>query len=306
MNLYRFINSKDVQAHLQSMQYKFDSLEAAWLIDQCRDASIQEKHNAWSELIKTMPDCRIEERYNTVAHDSLHEFLKDYMFLQKKLLKAFYQSDDQFVYQIRWFYEETADWEMNHDWLFATYEDCINFADQRSHEPSKIVIRKQKLNSTDYLELTLRPDKTEMSIEVSTSQFHSTQQDGLLCKKEFDLYYHSFDSLCFFFPTPFKRGDILWDPITKEGYHRGPLVLKEVEPDMTVSGYFLDSYNGLDHTESTIDLTGDVVFHYMNLEYYPYELKDENRILAAARDYVTGKIDEVHLARAYHQILVEK
>ena len=72
MNLYRFINSKDVQAHLQSMQYKFDSLEAAWLINQCLDASIQEKHDAWSELIKTMPDCRIKERYNTADHDSLH------------------------------------------------------------------------------------------------------------------------------------------------------------------------------------------------------------------------------------------
>ena len=302
MNLYRFINSKDVQAHLQSMQYKFDSLEAAWLIYQCRDASIKEKHDAWSELIRTMPDCRIEEQENTVAYDSLHECLKDYMFLQKKLLKSFYQSDDRSVYQIRWFHEETEEWDMNRDWLFATYEDCMNFADERSHEPGKIVIRKKKMNTTDYLELTLRSDKTEMSIDVSTCLFNSIQKGGLLCIKEFDLYYHSFAGLCFFFPTPFERGDILWDPISKEGYHRGPLVLKEIEPNMTVSGYFIDPYNGLDHTESTIDLTGDVVFNYMNLEYYPYELKDENRIIATVRDYILGKIDEVSFVRFFGHV----
>ena len=73
---------------------------------------------------------------------------------------------------------------------------------------------------------------------------------------------------------------------------------------MTVSGYFIDPYNGLDHTESTIDLTGDVVFNYMNLEYYPYELKDENRIIATVRDYVTGKIDEVSLVRFFGHVMM--
>ena len=80
MNLYRFINSKDIRTHLEQMGSEFNSLEAAWLIYQCRTASIEEKHKAWEELIATMPDCRVEDRDYFVRRDSLHEFLKDYMF----------------------------------------------------------------------------------------------------------------------------------------------------------------------------------------------------------------------------------
>ena len=51
MDIFRFVNSKDVREHLKSIDYEFNSLEAAWLIYQCRDAAIDEKHKAWNELI---------------------------------------------------------------------------------------------------------------------------------------------------------------------------------------------------------------------------------------------------------------
>lgn len=46
MDIFRFVNSKDVREHLKSIDYEFNSLEAAWLIYQCRDAAIDEKHKA--------------------------------------------------------------------------------------------------------------------------------------------------------------------------------------------------------------------------------------------------------------------
>lgn len=51
MDIFRFVNSKDVREHLRDIGYEFNSLEAAWLIYQCRDAAIDEKHKAWNELI---------------------------------------------------------------------------------------------------------------------------------------------------------------------------------------------------------------------------------------------------------------
>ena len=46
MNVYRFINSKDIREHLEFIKYPFGSLEAAWIIYQCRFASLEEKHAA--------------------------------------------------------------------------------------------------------------------------------------------------------------------------------------------------------------------------------------------------------------------
>lgn len=32
MDIFRFINSKDIREHIRSIRYEFNSLEAAWLI----------------------------------------------------------------------------------------------------------------------------------------------------------------------------------------------------------------------------------------------------------------------------------
>ena len=330
MNLYRFINSKDVRIHLEQMGYEFNSLEAAWLIYQCRTASIEEKHKAWEELIATMPDCRVEERDYFVRRDSLHEFLKDYMFLEKKLLKAFYQDDDSSVYTVHFFCPRTDKfedlWETNHNRMFGTYPKCLEYAARFSEDCSNVVIRKHRLNDTDYLELTMLPDQTEMSISVSTSQLNIMQPGGLLCEKEFDLLYRSFTGLCFFFPTPFEKGDILWDPGAMTGCQRGPRVFLstylETEPEeerekilergdidyMGVHGYHIDPEIGFTDMEA-VETTGNALFssmNYMNLEYFPFELKNQYRILKAVSSYVKGEIRLPLFAQAYHQILNEE
>ena len=77
MNILNFINSKDIREHLKAINYEFNSLEAAWLIYHSRNATIEEKHAAWRELINTMPDCKIEERMNANSHDMCDEYTKD-------------------------------------------------------------------------------------------------------------------------------------------------------------------------------------------------------------------------------------
>ena len=330
MNLYRFINSKDIRTHLEQMGYEFNSLEAAWLIYQCRTASIEEKHKAWEELIATMPDCRVEERDYFVRRDSLHEFLKDYMFLEKKLLKAFYRDDDSSVYTVHFFCPRTDKfedlWETNRNRMFGTYPKCLEYAACFSEDCSNVVIRKYILNDTDYLELTMLPNQTAMSIHASTSQLNSKQPDGLLCEKEFDLYYRSFSGLCFFFPTTFKKGDILWDPTAMIGGQLSPRVFistyLETESEeerekilergdidsMGVHGYHIDPETGFTDIEAN-ETTENALYNsmnYMNLEYFPFELKNHYRILKAVSSYVKGEIRLPLFAQAYHQILNEE
>lgn len=328
MNLYRFINSKDVRTHLEQLGYEFNSLEAAWLIYQCRTASIEEKHKAWGELIATMPDCRIEERDYFVKRDSLHEFLKDYMSLEKKLLETFYQEGDSFVYTIHFCYHNANElfWETNRNRMFKTCRNCLDYAAEHSDECSHLVIRKHKLNDTEFLELTMLPDQTKISISVSTSKSRSIHPEGLLCEKEYDLYYRSFSGLCFFFPIPFKKGDILWDPTAMIGGQLSPRVFistyLETEPEeereknlergdvngMGVHGYHFDPEIGFTDIE-VLETTGNALYssmNYMNLEYFPFELKNQYRILKAASSYVKGEMRLPLFVQAYHQILNEE
>lgn len=131
MNILRFINSKDIRKHLRNIGYEFNSLEAAWLIYQCRDAAIDEKHKAWNELIETMPDCPIVERLNTVPQDSLHAFLMQYIELEDRYLNEFcderhadtFNDDKPFVYKFKIF-TRTAQ-KTGGTWCFPASMHCM-------------------------------------------------------------------------------------------------------------------------------------------------------------------------------------
>ena len=98
MDIFRFINSRDIREYLKIRNYPFTSLEAAWLIYQCRCATIKEKHEAWQELIQTMPDCAVAERPHTAHHESLHQFLKEYIRTEDEILDWFFRDEKDAIY----------------------------------------------------------------------------------------------------------------------------------------------------------------------------------------------------------------
>ena len=55
MNIFRFINSKDIREYLRELQHQFTVPEAAFLIYMSRTVPLKEKFDAWQEIINTMP-----------------------------------------------------------------------------------------------------------------------------------------------------------------------------------------------------------------------------------------------------------
>ena len=168
MNILRFVNSKDIREHLRNIGYEFNSLEAAWLIYQCRDATIDEKHKAWNELIEKMPDCPIVERLNTVPQDSLHAFLRQYMELEDKYRNEFcgekragtFNEDKSFVYKFKYIHNDGTEY----DW--DTVFSCLDAFQELVMEPEDDVISIQctkmwidKLNSRQIAYLTPRSEE---------------------------------------------------------------------------------------------------------------------------------------------------
>lgn len=56
MDIYKYINSRDVREHLKSIEYEFNSIEAAWIIYHCASIKPRTKLRLWKEILATMED----------------------------------------------------------------------------------------------------------------------------------------------------------------------------------------------------------------------------------------------------------
>lgn len=314
MDILRFVNSKDIRKHLKKIGYKFNSLEAAWLIYQCKSATIEEKHAAWEELIETMPDVEIPERINTIPQSSLHTFLKQYMELEDAYLKDFYtvsyhydeRNNTPYVYRIRYCYSDGDYCECPA--VFSQFDACRKYIMESEDDLTSIQCVKLQINaSVEKFQAKFTPYLDMLSIEP-----HDLNDEAAD-----DIFYGVFDGLWFDFPTPFKTGDIVWDPANHSyGCCGGPFVLTDLclegiedeqrkeymrknadSSDMLAQGYFIDNDTGIYY---------ECMSNYIDLEYYDKELAGTSRTLIALSNFLKGKIDAALYARAYQQIMTEE
>lgn len=312
MDILRFINSKDIRAHLERIGYKFDPLKAAWLIYQCRNATIAEKHAAWNELIEKMPDRKIEARRNTVPQESLHAFLKLYMALEDKYIADFcdekhadaFDDDKPFVYKYRFTCGDGTRYDS--DTVFSRFGVLQDFEAEPWEDVVSVECTKMQIDKPDKYPNAayLTPSFDILRIDPG----HIDDDD------ERDIYWGVFDGMWFDFPTPFKKGDIVWNPNKpKESCEGGPFVVTAVclegiksskakencrkngdFSDMCADGFFLNKDGSI---------YGETVWNYMDLEFYDKELSGTEKTLIALRNFIKGSIDPALFARAYHRII---
>lgn len=198
MNIYRFIDSKDIREHLEKIKYNFSTQEAAYIVWYCRTVSLTEKESAWDEIIKTMPNCSLEERLNMMEIPDFHEFLKNYMELQKKMLKMFREAE-QSIY----FYE-IEDYESK---VFSNFDKCMeaSIEEMLSRECDRAKIRKCPINNcnNDYCrDSTCLVNSKGEVMEIDCSLY--------LDDNDWEVYF-AFCGMWFDFPTPFHCGDIVYN-----------------------------------------------------------------------------------------------
>lgn len=124
MDLFRFIDSKDIREHLRQIGYSFTAPEAAFLVWQCRSVTLKEKIAAWRTIIETMPDCSMVERMNMDAIPSVHKFLEQYIALMKRLLENFY-CEEHAVYSYGGSYRDGSDFSEKYERLYPDVTSCV-------------------------------------------------------------------------------------------------------------------------------------------------------------------------------------
>lgn len=312
MDIFPFVYSRDIREYLEKTEYRFNSLEAAWLIYQNRNLCYEEKKEAWMELIQTMPDCPVPKRPNCAGWDSLHAMLREYTGVTDQIIAEFYEEHLQDVYRYSYLYEGDGSWTEEYETVYGSLGACVGALKQelaeadeyRDGEGTGVVlyrIRKQTLGNTGYM-IELEYNEKDQILHIG--------RKVPLSEKESRIMDESFQGLWFQFPTPFQKGDLVWDPAMQSGKRMiegGPFVLTHLSTwnpleivvsqgdntDMMGEGYFSNE-------DGTV--YGEVMSNYMDLEYYRGPYKEHKKILELIGKYLKGETDLEMLLHEYHRM----
>lgn len=317
MDIFSLINSKDIREYLKEKNYNFSTLETAWLVYACRKLSYDEKKKYWNEIVSTMPDCEVPSRMNCLGWSSLHLFLSQYMEIMDSEIKKFFENktENKYVYMYSYLYKGDDEWTEEYEHIYNSLEKCINaykedVADlDETYSPNetgvlRYRIKRQSLDdSFDVMEIECFGN--DQVVDVIRNSKRAEEADTILN--------NSFEGLWFDFPTPFKKGDVVWVP-SEENRIRwdcdGGFVLRGLSTwnpskfmlesgdnsDMNGFGYFVNPNGTVYH---------EVMCNYMDLEYYPGPYKLNERILPALGKFLKGEIEVDLLLCAYRKTLID-
>ena len=353
--MFRFINSKDIRDYLRQIDYSFTAPEAAFLVWQCRSATLKEKITAWREIIRTIPDCSMGERLNMDEMPSIHRFLEQYITLMERLLEIFY-CEEHAVYSYSGSYWDGSDFSEKYERLYPNVTSCVagllndEFASDAPEaarviedylqtienreckslppypvslfEIASIRLKKRSLTSpVDCIALILNDRLEPVAIDAFGHVLTEEEENLLL----------TFQGMWFAFPTPFKRGDIVF-PCSERKHtfysqHGNAAGNRPLPPDelyvldslptwgseeMRQNGFAPDSnkvkssdrwLRNLTRNGDTSDLSFSAYYiyqksvikeiegNYLLLERYNGPLFGQHRLLGAVSKLLTGRIE---------------
>ena len=103
IDIYRFINSKDVADHLRATGHQFTASQAAYLVHKSADATLAERLDAWRAIVEEMPEERVLVEYREYTYDS-RELIEEHIADKESKLRKFLSADGAayFPYESRW------------------------------------------------------------------------------------------------------------------------------------------------------------------------------------------------------------
>ena len=325
MNIYKYICSKDVRDYNEKTGHKFTATESAFLVWHNYEITLKEKHDAWQEIMREMPDEEVPKRVNADYAPSLFALLNKFIEADNRLIEEFYKKDERTVYSYRYICK--GDSSFGED-FGRIYSDLGYIQGELRKDSDLGIIRVEytkKYLSSHCRSITLKTDGSGNVIDVDGSFICGI--DLSVKKDDF------FEGLWIDVPTPFRYGDIVCSRKTPFGYNYSdskPFVLlslanwsaKEAEArgeklsekdkewkdkllkylkdygditDMTACGYFLASDY---YDRFTGGFYREVMHDYVDLEYYRGEFNGGERVLLPIKRFLGGDIDEESFAKA--------
>lgn len=308
MDVYSYLNSKDVADYCRSIQYEFNSVEAAFFVHEANHITLQKRHGAYQEIVDSMPD--MPYCVNGREYASFHQILIEHMRLEKRLLAAFYAETDEAVYTYGYYVNLSSGGETFYevDAAYKTLAELLSVIKPESCDDTHgryliYDVTKVWLGSEKRIHAEIASDGRPLRC-ASDNIFDG--DDNRWCRR-------LFENMQVEIPTPFSKGDILTGSapallFAHGGCWREPFVLgelyreKENRESVLLSpkvffGYWVDEDGRL---------SGGNMKSWHNSEYYRGELSDDQRILAVVSNHIKSNMDYAKLLNSYEAIRLEK
>ena len=296
MDITDFINSRDIRDYHRKIGYRYNSVEAAWIVYWCRHATLAEKHAAWKWIIDTLPDVTLPDYsdYDYLDGKTVHQILSEYIDLQNSYISEFKREYENCYFT----YTRPSKWingvftSFNHEGAFSSFHRCVLYALEHVDftKTSYIVIRLGKISSIESQwyngEIFINSQGEIIDVDPDYTQ-----------EEKMNEFRYFFERCCLDLPVPFKCGDIVCIEDELQEYLK-PIVLMDVfvhhesvpedlyvfsdhmrEVDMCIAGYAV---------KDTRQCGVDLFWNYMDVEYYRDELKGNDHILKPLSDCLKG------------------
>ena len=328
MDIYEFFNSRDIAEHCRKIGHTFTATETAYFVWHSNHHTLADKHDAWREIIDTMPDEPLKPKWIDEEAYTLHEFLRTYMRLQNEFVEEFLAAKGGYIYTYGILREHDDEFRLD-DIFFDSCETCLNtlqrneLDDNEDNEIAKAKIIRRRL----YSSCVSFCDAREQEAIVFDKQLHildiepAAEQEG---EKKLLGPACGFYEMWIVVPTPFRKGDIVTDVDVYEGCpgkHR-PFILdripywrrnaedgtdceEQIKRLLSLGADWTDMQEGVYFQHENGEIYWDHAFHYLDLEYYRDELVGAEKFLRTVSSAMQGKIGIEELLRSRNIILME-
>ena len=256
MNIYEFLNSRDVRKYLEDQQYEFSTLAKAFVIFKSSHKSLLDKQLAWQELIESTEDIILGEdgdrRFRYVKGESVHDLIARYMIELDELQDKFHEDEEGTFYSIEATYYPDLEQGMcdftrtdagiyfkDYVGAIAYMEDWVKENECGTKYPGNIYGRLAKFeiakNYPAGFKLGENPKKKRIcsqytlcgeKFELNEIWSEGFEQD----EDKLDIENDFFGKMWFDIPIPFKAGDIVVGADTNWCGSKEPFVLLGTVP----------------------------------------------------------------------------
>lgn len=276
MNIYEFINSKDVCEYLQKIGYRFNPIEMAYIIHKSTKKSMSEKFNAYNYIISNMEDCYLP--FNKEM--TLKQFLHKHMELTNMYIKDFtLNPNEELCFSTyKFIRKENGEYYKFHEEVsFKTIDEAVktNNEDELLGDYEFLEVDKTRVGT--YQKMLFDRNNKLISFDFLTNNREHNQ-----------ILNTYFDEFEINIPVPFNKGDIVQSASIDIKRNNYPLVYVGKN-----KAYFIDEDNYLYKDEP----------NYLDLEYYKGKISNNRGSLAALSMYYGGTMTSFAFKQMYYEKL---
>jgi len=199
MDIYSFINSKDIAEHCRTIGHEFTPLEMAAIVCTSSfnsvniDKTLEKRHKAYTWIIENTPDCEMPERDGVKYYHSLHDVLRTIMSAENKLGELFETQEEGTYYELN----VTVEWP----WVFNSWKNAFENALENKSLLSFSIIKRP-------FEENPHESKRIARFHNKSGEITQLRERGYLTEEDADMVHNALWCMDIDFPMPFKSGDI--------------------------------------------------------------------------------------------------